>query len=103
MNFHKNNKDNQEGHKHNPLKVMLHMILCCGLPIVIIMTLPLITRFSQSTGSVIAIIVPFLCPIMMIWMMSMMRGSNKKSSCCDKTKNDNSDKNELYELNKTIE
>jgi len=41
---------------------MLHMVLCCGLPIVILSFLPLISRFSQSTGSVIARIVPFICP-----------------------------------------
>ena len=103
MKCHSNNNDDQGGHKHSPLKFMLHMILCCGLPIVILASLPLITRFSGSTGGTIAKIVPFICPIMMISMMFMMRGSNKKSSCCDKNPNDKNDKNELYELNKTIE
>ncbi len=105
----KDNKDNKDGHKHSPLKYMLHMILCCGLPIVILVLLPLITRFSQSTGSVMARIVPFICPIMMIGMMAMMFG-NKKSSCCDKTNSDktnndntNSDISKEYELNKPVE
>lgn len=100
MKCHTNNKNNKGGHNHSPLKHMLHMVLCCGLPIVILSFLPLISRFSQSTGSVIARIVPFICPIMMIGMMAMMFGGNKKSSCCDKSNNDN---NKALELDKTIE
>jgi len=99
MNFHRNNKDNQEEHKHSPIKHMLHMVLCCGLPIVILALLPIITRFSTSAGSIIAIVVPFICPVMMIGMIFMMRGGNKKSSCCDKTNDDN----KSIKLDKTIE
>lgn len=77
------NKDNQENHKHSPIKHMLHMVLCCGLPIVIIGFLPLITRLSPSTAVVVARIAPFICPIMMIAMIFMMSGGNKKSKCCD--------------------
>lgn len=88
MNCHednKDNKDNQGKHKHSPLKHMLHMVLCCGLPIVLLGFLPLITRFSPGAGSVLAKIVPFLCPIMMIPMVIMMMGGNKKKDCCDIT------------------
>jgi hypothetical protein len=99
MNFHRNNKDNQGSHNHSPLKHMLHMVLCCGLPIVVLAALPLITRFSTGAGSAISKIVPFICPIMMVGMMAMMFGNNKKSSCCDKTNDDN----KSLELNKTIE
>lgn len=99
MKCHGDNKNNQGNHKHSPLKHMLHMILCCGLPIVILALLPLISKFSVSTGSVIARIVPFICPIMMIGMMFMMRGGNKNSSCCDKTNDDN----KSIKLEKTIE
>ena len=88
MNCHEDNHDNKESlgkHKHSPLKHMLHMVLCCGLPIVLLGFLPLITRFTPSAGSVLAKIVPFLCPIMMIPMMLMMMGGNKKKGCCDNT------------------
>ena len=88
MNFHRNDKDNQDGHKHSPLKHMLHMVFCCGLPIVILALLPLISKFSAGTGSVMAKIVPFICPIMMIGMMVMKFGDNKKSSCCEKANDD---------------
>jgi len=82
------NKDNEENQKHSPIKHMLHMILCCGLPIVIIGFLPLITRFSPSAAVVVARIAPFICPIMMIAMMFMMFGGKKKSKCCDDTKSE---------------
>ena len=99
MNFHRNSKDNQGGHKHSPIKHMLHMVLCCGLPIAILAALPLITKFSPGAGNSISKIVPFICPIMMIGMMAMMFGGKKKSSCCDKTNDDT----KSLELNKTIE
>jgi hypothetical protein len=102
MNFHEGNKVKQGSHKHSPLKHMLHMILCCGLPIVILGFLPLITRFSPSAGSVIGRIVPFLCPLMMIAMIPMMFGGNKKENCCDNS-NEKHDNNKSIELNKPIE
>lgn len=102
MDFHEDNKVNQGGHKHSPLKHMLHMVICCGLPIVIVAFLPLITRISPSAGSFIGRIVPFLCPIMMISMMWMMMGGNKKKSCCDNS-DENFENNKPVELNKPIE
>ncbi|MBP2031719.1 hypothetical protein J2Z42_000384 [Clostridium algifaecis] len=93
MNCHGNNKEKQVTHKHNSLKHMLHMVICCGLPIVIVALLPIITKLSPSAGSVIWRITPFLCPIMMIFMMPMMMmGNNKKGSCCDSKKNDTNSK-----------
>jgi hypothetical protein len=67
------------------------MILCCGLPIVIVIFLPLISRVSPGAGSFVSRIVPFLCPLMMIGMLPMMLGGNKKKSCCD-DKNENNNK-----------
>ncbi|MEQ8197781.1 MAG: hypothetical protein ABRQ27_07230 [Clostridiaceae bacterium] len=99
MNCHKNNNDKntQSNHKHSPLKHMIHMVLCCGLPIVIIAILPLITKFNPAAGGVLLKIVPFLCPIMMITMMPMMIRTDKKNSsvsCKD---------NEAAELKKPAE
>lgn len=89
--------DNGGNQKHSMLKHMLHMILCCGLPIVIIGFLPFITKFSPGAAGLLAIIAPFICPLMMVGMMVMMMRGNKKGSCCD-NKNTENDK-----LNKFIE
>lgn len=78
-------KDNEGNKNHSPLKHMFHMILCCGLPIVILALLPFISRYSPGASKLLAVIAPFICPIMMIGMIPMMFGfGNKKSSCCDK-------------------
>jgi hypothetical protein len=85
MNFRKENKDNQNNTGHSPMKHMLHMVLCCGIPIVIIFLLPFIASVSPATAGFLGLITPFICPIMMGGMMLMMFGK-KKSSCCDPTK-----------------
>jgi hypothetical protein len=66
------------------MKHMLHMVLCCGLPIIIIMSLPLIAKVSPALSGVLGLIAPFICPIMMGLMVFMMLGK-KKSSCCNET------------------
>lgn len=89
MNCHENNKEtqeNQETHNHSPLKHILHMIICCGLPIIVLAFLPVITRLSPGTGRIVSVIAPFLCPIMMISMMFMMCGGKKKNCCENKDK-----------------
>lgn len=106
MNCHGDNKGNpgnhNVNHNHSPLKHMLHLILCCGLPIVLVALLPLISRLSPGAGSAVSKIVPFLCPLMMIGMIPMMFGGNKKGGCCD---NKNKDHNnvEMAKLNKPSE
>ncbi len=94
MSCHGNNKDNQGSHNHSPLKHMLHMLICCGLPILIIGALPLIAGYSPEAGKWLGKLAPFLCPIMMISMMLMMFRGNKKRSCChdkvEHSENDNS-------------
>lgn len=58
----------QKGH-------MLHMAVCCGLPLMIVLVLPLL-----GYKGVLLSIAPFLCPILMLIMMPMMmRGHG--SSC----------------------
>ena len=83
MNCHENNKENQGTHNHSPLKHVLHMIICCGLPIVVLAFLPAITKFSPGTGRIVSVIAPFLCPVMMILMMFMMCSGSKKKNCCE--------------------
>lgn len=102
MNCHEDKKGEQRSHKHSGLKHVLHMALCCGLPIIIIGALPLITRFSPATGGILGKIAPFLCPILMISMLPMMFRSDKKGSCCD-DKNENHDNDKPLELNKSME
>ncbi len=84
MSCHGNNNDHKEQHGHSPIKHMIHMVLCCGLPILIIALLPFISTFSPAISRILLVIAPFICPIMMIGMIFMMfgRGNNKKSSCC---------------------
>ncbi|HYE84457.1 MAG TPA: hypothetical protein VEG39_20130 [Clostridia bacterium] len=93
MNCHEENKEKQVSYKHSPLKHMLHMAICCGLPIIIIGALPLITRFSPGAAGILGKIAPFLCPIMMLAMLPMMFRGHKDGSCCDHTKaNDENNK-----------
>lgn len=95
MNCH-NNKEGKSN--HSPLKHMLHMMLCCGLPIVIVSLLPLITKVSPSAAGIVARIAPFICPIMMISMMVMMMRGSKEKSCCGSKKNNDIENNNSPEL-----
>lgn len=97
MNCHRNNEDKKQTHNHNPLKHMLHMIICCGLPIVIVGILPLIAKYNSNLSNILARVTPFLCPIMMVSMLVMMLVRNKKTGCCSDTKHNdqNSKESEL--------
>lgn len=101
MSCHGNSKNNQGMHNHSPLKHMLHMLICCGLPIVILGALPLITRFNPGAAGFLGRLAPFICPIMMISMMLMMFRGNKKQSCCH-DKEGHSENDDSLELNKSI-
>lgn len=79
-----NSQEEKENKKHSPLRHMVHMVLCCGLPILIIMMLPFVAGFSPAVATVLGFIAPFICPLMMGGMVFMMFKSQKKSNCCDK-------------------
>ena len=102
MNNNEDIKGKQKSHNHSPLKHVVHMALCCGLPIVLIGSLPLIARYSPGLGGMLGKIAPFLCPIMMVMMFIMMSRQNNKGNCCD-DKNEKHDGNKPLELNNTIE
>lgn len=85
MKCHGDDKEKQSSHNHSPIKHMLHMVLCCGLPILIILTLPFVSKISPGIGGILGIIAPFICPIMMITMIPMMINNKQKTDCCDKT------------------
>ena len=77
-------KTNRKGKEHSPMKHMLHMILCCGLPIIIISMLPFIASFSPAMAGILGVIAPFICPVMMGGMMIMLFRGNKRSCCKEK-------------------
>ena len=64
MLFNHGNK-NCDNHGHSPRKHMLHMILCCGLPIVIIMAMPIIAGFSPAVAGVLAEVYVFMSTIVL--------------------------------------
>jgi len=75
MNCHGNNSG--ENKKHNPIKHMLMMVFCCGLPFI---------NIGSGFKSIIGGIAPFICPIMMALMMIMMFKGGKNEKCCSRNK-----------------
>lgn len=95
MNCHGNNK-NGDNKKHNPMKHMLMMVLCCGLPFIIVGALSFInvgTGYRAAIGG----IAPFICPIMMVLMMGMMLKDSKHGNCCSENKEVNDSQNKIEE------
>lgn len=73
------NQISEENHgKHKGhMSHMLMMLLCCGGPLVLLMLLPLIGSVIPGSAVVMAKIIPFICPIMMVLMIPMMFKSQK--------------------------
>lgn len=63
-----------KGHKSH----LRMMALCCGLPILLVLLLPFIGNMLPGTQGTLARIVPFLCPVLMVFMMFSMMKSNKQ-------------------------
>ena len=84
MNCHGSNTtggDGQEnGHsRKGHMSHMLMMVLCCAVPIVILLLLPVIGRIGGAgISKALSGIVPFLCPLMMIIMMAPMIFKGRK-------------------------
>ena len=57
---------------------MLMMVLCCGLPILILGLVPFIVQFNPALGKFLGASSWLLCPLLMVPMMFMMMGSHKK-------------------------
>lgn len=72
-----NGKDTKHANKYH--KHLLMMALCCGIPVLIILLLPYISKLMPGVPSALGSIVPLLCPVMMIGMMFMMSGGGKKA------------------------
>jgi hypothetical protein len=60
---------------HNHKGHLLHMGLCCVLPLLILLVLPLI-----GYKGILQSIAPFICPVMMLVMMPMMMRGHGKSN-----------------------
>lgn len=99
MNCHGSKKGKKRNNDHSPIRHMLHMVLCCGLPIIIVALLPVISKISPGMANIVSGIVPFLCPLMMLVMIPMMFGGNKKSSCCGNKR----DNHEISKLDNPID
>lgn len=91
MNCHGNHNKNNKGRKQKGfMSHMLMMALCCGAPIIILLLLPLLINSGGSAiAKPLATIAPFICPIMMVFMIPMMLKGHKsgnKKECCENTK-----------------
>jgi hypothetical protein len=84
MNDHENDEKKKNKGGHSSMKHMLIMALCCGLPILLIALLPFLKIGNTGFRVTLASIIPFLCPIMMLFMIPMMlKGSRDGKSCHD--------------------
>ena len=84
--FKNHTQDNENNHcnetengNHSHKKHVPHMILCCALPILVLLSIPFISKISPGSSKFLILIAPFICPIMMISMIPMMFGGKKKS------------------------
>jgi len=84
MDCHGNNNNSNGKGKGNKgaLSHMIMMALCCGAPIIILLLVPFLIKIGASgLAKPLAVIVPFICPLMMVFMMSMMfKGRRDKTN-----------------------
>jgi hypothetical protein len=100
MNCHENKENvvqsRHKGKKHSSMKHMLMMAMCCGLPIILLLILPFLGIFGTGFKASLASRIPFVCPVMMIFMIPMMlRPSKNGKSCCS----ENNEKKTLLDKN----
>ena len=76
-----------EEEKHNPMKHMWMMILCCAVPVAVLLLLPFITAGIPGEAIPLSGIIPFLCPIlmgiMMFWMFRKEKKPEAHTADCD--------------------
>ncbi|MBU3160829.1 hypothetical protein KPL37_13870 [Clostridium frigoris] len=89
-NINDENKENKGG--HSSIKHILMMVLCCGLPILLIAVLPFLKIGNTAFRITLASIIPFLCPILMLFMIPMMLKGSKKGKSCNNNNNNNKEK-----------
>ncbi|HBR28270.1 MAG TPA: hypothetical protein DD734_11740 [Firmicutes bacterium] len=84
MNCHGGNDQGQDNHENGHKghgKHMLLMVLCCALPIILLMLIPILKNNNPALKSILPFAVVLLCPLMHIMMIPMMfrkdKGGNK--------------------------
>ena len=87
MNFDGNNKNKGIKNQHHGMNHMLMMVICCALPILLVVMLPFLS-FAPRIKLIVASIAPFICPIMMIFMIPMMFMHSKENKSCNEPKDD---------------
>ncbi len=68
--------------KTNGLKNIFKISLCCLLPWIVVMLLPILLKINPVIGNIISLIVPFICPLIMIGMMASMSKIFHQKECC---------------------
>lgn len=63
------NQNNHHEHKGRHVSHMLMMALCCGAPLLVLALLPLINRFIPGASNAVYLVIPLLCPLMMLPML----------------------------------
>ena len=71
---------------HSSMKHMLMMVLCCGIPILLIVVLPFLKIVNGGFKIGLISIIPFLCPVMMLFMIPMMLKGSKDGKSCHRDK-----------------
>jgi len=80
----KNDKEEVQGQNQNQknkghMPHMLMMALCCGAPIILLLIIPLLGANFSGLRGILTVIAPFICPLMMIFMIPMMFRGHKKN------------------------
>ncbi len=86
MNCHGSHSNTDNKHKGH-FSHMLMMVLCCSTPVIILLFVPfLLNNGASALAKPLAAIAPFICPIMMVFMIPMMLKGHKhnegKENCC---------------------
>ena len=77
MSGHGNDEKEKIKGSHSSMKHILMMVLCCGLPILLIAVLPFLKIGNTAFRITLVSMIPFLCPLMMISMIPMMIKGSK--------------------------
>jgi len=74
------NKNVHKGHMSH----MWMMALCCGAPLMLLLVISLLRASFPGIRVVLIGILPFLCPVLMIFMIPMMLKKGKNDGDCHK-------------------
>jgi hypothetical protein len=77
MDCHPSPKTSKNTRQKGHLLHLILMVLCCGLPVVLLAALPIISQFSPAVGEFLRNYAWTLCPILMVPMLIMMAPREK--------------------------